>query len=545
MKKIIGCLLGMCLWAGCESVLPEKEGTDMPEGMFVVDYAAEPASNTRIIHDNQTKGIRVNSLTYLLYDEDGVLVKRREIPGLDGDIEAWPLRRENMTWEQREALKDTLSQNETYHAMFVANVDSVICGWKDATGKLWSPLRDVEAYDKVHLQMPLQPFHDRNMFYLFTQDICSADQSADRERPYQCPVQLQRWVTRTDMLFKQLPEWDQSGGDDAPATYPVPCMLPETIKNYFQADFMRFVMLDYKDEMDQFVVDATDKFLAAVVVYFRNQSLIPGLLDTYKPYIDRINTLQNVITGNGRTAFLDQIHSDIEAGNTFSNYQIHLTNLLLNGLEKNAQVRSLFDASAKRTLGTFASLVFEGQSGATSYYLGKKQPTTGLAESPRIQADTVVVTPSGRFLQFNYVGLSDTNNNKMAKVRWYATAEALQHDLELQVRDINGNTSLAIGKGMNEKCSVVYHPMGKLSLKNDWTKQLSGKSSVHCNLRTAIPFEEKDKLLIEKINDLLKESKLQNYTTSKSLDQMILDIAYPDMAEKGMLVIEEVWEVKS
>lgn len=543
MKKIVGCLLGMCLWAGCESVLPEKEETDMPEGMFVVDYAAEPAPKTRIIHDNQPKGVRINSLTYLLYDEDGLLVKRREIPGLKDDKEIWPLKRENMTWEQREALKDTLSQNEVYHAVFVANVDSAICGWKDAAGKLWSPLRDVEAYDKVHLQMPLQPFHDRNMFYLFTQDIRSIDQSVGREHPYRCPVQLQRWVTRTDMLFEQLPEWKQAGGAEASTTYPVSCMLPESVKDYFQADFMRFVMQDYKDEMNQFVVDATDKFLTDVVAYFRNQSLIPGLLDTYKPYIDRINTLKDEIKGNGRTAFLDQIHSDIEVGNTFSNYQMHLTNLLLNGLEKNAQVRSLFDASAKRTLGTFVSLVFEGQSGSTSYYLGKKQPTTGLAEGPRIEADTVVVTQNGRFLQFNYVGLSDTNNNKMEKVRWYATAEALQHDLELQVRDTSGGTSLAIGKGMNEKCSVVYHPMGKMNLKKDWTKQLSGKSSVHCNLRTAIPFEDKDKSLIEKINELLKEGKLQNYTTSKSLGQMILDIAYPDMAEQGMLMIEDVWEV--
>lgn len=92
-----------------------------------------------VIHENQPKGVRINSLTYLLYSEEGTLEKRREIPGLDTDGESWPLRRENMSWEQREALKDTLSQGETYHAVFVANIDSAVCGWTGADGQPWSP----------------------------------------------------------------------------------------------------------------------------------------------------------------------------------------------------------------------------------------------------------------------------------------------------------------------------------------------------------------------------------------------------------------------
>ncbi|MFR1956734.1 MAG: hypothetical protein ACLS38_16785, partial [Phocaeicola coprophilus] len=119
------------------------------------------------IHENQPKGARINSLTYLLYSEEGTLEKRREIPGLDTDGESWPLRRENMSWEQREALKDTLSQGETYHAVFVANIDSAVCGWTGADGQPWSPLRETGTYETVYLQMPFQPFNDRNMFYVF------------------------------------------------------------------------------------------------------------------------------------------------------------------------------------------------------------------------------------------------------------------------------------------------------------------------------------------------------------------------------------------
>lgn len=212
MKKVVGLLAGLCLCAGCEDKLPEPTRPAVSAERFVVDYTAGVA--TRAIHENQTKGVRINSLTYLLYNSEGTLEKRREIPGLDGDGESWPLTRANMSWEQREALKDTLLQEETYHAVFVANIDSAICGWTDENGEAWSPLRETEKYETVHLQMPYQPLNDRNMFYLFTQEIVSTDQGADREKPYNCPVMLRRAVTRTDFWFEQLPVWEENPGGD-------------------------------------------------------------------------------------------------------------------------------------------------------------------------------------------------------------------------------------------------------------------------------------------------------------------------------------------
>lgn len=141
MKKVVGLLAGLCLCAGCENEIPEPTASVVSAGKFVVDYTTAAGAATRVIHENQPKGVRINSLTYLLYSEEGTLEKRREIPGLDTDGESWPLRRENMSWEQREALKDTLSQGETYHAVFVANIDSAVCGWTGADGQPWSPLR--------------------------------------------------------------------------------------------------------------------------------------------------------------------------------------------------------------------------------------------------------------------------------------------------------------------------------------------------------------------------------------------------------------------
>lgn len=80
MKKVVGLLAGLCLCAGCENEIPEPTASVVSAGKFVVDYTAAAGAATRVIHENQPKGVRINSLTYLLYSEEGTLEKRREIP---------------------------------------------------------------------------------------------------------------------------------------------------------------------------------------------------------------------------------------------------------------------------------------------------------------------------------------------------------------------------------------------------------------------------------------------------------------------------------
>ena len=89
MKKVVGLLAGLCLCAGCENEIPEPTASVVSAGKFVVDYTTAAGAATRVIHENQPKGVRINSLTYLLYSEEGTLEKRREIPGLDTDGESW------------------------------------------------------------------------------------------------------------------------------------------------------------------------------------------------------------------------------------------------------------------------------------------------------------------------------------------------------------------------------------------------------------------------------------------------------------------------
>lgn len=166
----------------------------LPEGTFVVDYSVSDGETSRALDANQ----RINSLLYLLYDSEGELVKEREIPGIGKDTK-WPLKRENMTWEQREALKDTLNSGSTYTAVFLANVKKDLFG-ETQTEEL---LQNKENLTKAVLYLPQTPFTDNNMYYLwkeeleYTQPEGASDDS--RDNPLSKNIILRRLVSRIDM----------------------------------------------------------------------------------------------------------------------------------------------------------------------------------------------------------------------------------------------------------------------------------------------------------------------------------------------------------
>ena len=261
-RYIIYLGMGLALaWglASCEreALLEETptSGKTLAEGRFIVDYSGEVT--TRAIKDNAAKGERINSLTYLLYqwdtDEDGqgegTLLKSREIPGLEGSEEKWPLTRENMSWEQREALKDTLQQGITYRVVFVANADPSL--WENT-----DPLLDIDTYETARLKLIDQPFNDKNLFYLFQQEINSDDQKANRDQPYSCPVSLNRIVTRTDFFFEKLPEWSDDDNTN--------------VKDYI-TPFVNTIVSSQYEGLTTEVVDATSAFLDKLGSYFQKK----------------------------------------------------------------------------------------------------------------------------------------------------------------------------------------------------------------------------------------------------------------------------------
>lgn len=206
MKKYLkyGSLCCGLLWlAACSSDCPGEEYTDsipeLPGGQFVVDYSVGETAS-RAFGENLPANQRISSLTYLLYDGDA-LVKKREIPAINTKTE-WPLKRETMKWEQREALKDTLTAGVTYTAVFVANEDKTLFEKNHAEADT-TYLTGEDKLSTVALQLPSVPFQDNSMFYLAKETIDAATTAKlDRHHPLNKPVTLKRIVSRTDIRRK-------------------------------------------------------------------------------------------------------------------------------------------------------------------------------------------------------------------------------------------------------------------------------------------------------------------------------------------------------
>ena len=204
MKRIVNYFIyiGMLgILSACSEELEGVDaGTDVPvldTDCFVVDYTVE--GNEGLSRGENTSPI--TSLTYLLYQDDE-LVKERQIPDISSET-VWPLTRENMTWEQREALKDTLQAWGNYQVVFVANAVYPASGENEDAGISYITGKD--SYQTLALQMPAQPFSADNMFYLFSSEIKKEDDT-DRDHPLNCPVTLKRVVSCVELKRIKIPE---------------------------------------------------------------------------------------------------------------------------------------------------------------------------------------------------------------------------------------------------------------------------------------------------------------------------------------------------
>lgn len=199
-----GLLLAVCA-CGKENLNTTADGdnggaaTALPEGTFVVDYSVSDGETSRAFEGGLNANQRISSLLYLLYDSEGKLVKEREIPDIN-DKTTWPLTRDKMTWEQREALKDTLNSGSTYTAVFLANVKKDLFGNNTQTEEL---LQNKENLTEAVLYLPQTPFTDNNMYYLwkekleYTQPKGASDDS--RDNPLSKKIILRRLVSRMDI----------------------------------------------------------------------------------------------------------------------------------------------------------------------------------------------------------------------------------------------------------------------------------------------------------------------------------------------------------
>lgn len=538
MKQIYNIMVGMALMLGVTSC--EKEildngqaaGIALADGQFIVDYSGEVT--TRAIKDNAEKGERINSLTYLLYiqqDNDYVLEKRREIPGLDVDSEDWPLTRDNMTWEQREALKDTLMVGSNYRAVFVANAAPSL--WGEANDDMTkSPLKeadeiDVDTYSSAYLQLPANlAFNDGNMFYLAEKEINGAGQ--DRNTPYDCSITLKRVVTRTDWWFERLPEFtvdseNPDGWKDG-----------EEVKAYSDR-LMYLVVEDCWTYISQSIESETTKFLDALIAYFTEQgkNTEPDATTLKEPY-------QTYVTQLTAKKTLPDDYVNVQLSNNMEVFYNTLRSSLLdNNALLTAWQRSWRD-------GLYARLVYSENSYANRIYLNRDvtHEDATINTSPVMLIDSNKEDGEYKYEGFHFVGLANPNLNSIAKVEFLETADA---DNSSQILDVPVDVQ-STGQGINEHYGMLYRPIAELDLL-EVTETLP--QQITCNLKTALSLEEATPpvspegslSLVDAIQQALSmDEELKEYGTS--LETITLEVQLPNLSSEAVLTTTDSWEIR-
>lgn len=176
----------------------KPETSAMPDGTYLVDYTVDNGASTRA-----GGKLPVSSLDYYVYyEEGGVLLKHRRI-SIPAN-QQWPLTRDNMTWEQRQALQDTLICGVDYRILFIANVDSALFNYDGYSAENPHPavVKGDTLYQNARILLPNVPFHDDNMYCLWEGALNCTESKGVVNRN---DIMLQRIVTRTDVSRTENP----------------------------------------------------------------------------------------------------------------------------------------------------------------------------------------------------------------------------------------------------------------------------------------------------------------------------------------------------
>lgn len=547
----------LCLTA-CEEDLLVENGIDRPlaEGEFIVDYAAD-GLDTRSIHANMPKNARISSLTYLLYSIDGTLLKRREIPNI-GPNTVWPLRRETMTWAQREALKDTLTTQKMNSVVFAANIDPKKCGWEKE-----SPLKDADNLKNAYLELPSRSFNDGNMFYLFVRDTLVNNMTGvDRDHPLNCPVILHRVVTRTDFFTEEFPMWETIDNMDV---VPQP---GDTVYNYM-AYYARNIYVENLKPSDEklTLIGSLEKeqneFLQLIYKYFNDKYSNSGILDRNKEKYDKLR--KNV------TSVQDYLKTHSESTQAFlveENRSNAIFSLLMNDCLLNQELRNCWKTTWRN--GKWAELSYKNNNGVNQFFLDKKNTSGNLATSAKMKVDTslVITDPiyhfSTSYCGFSHIGFANPERNVLSAINWYREEDAQTALPNLALSTCDTLTTQQQG---NEWYEVRYQPMQPLSYncpKEDNTGLVKPYGSEY-DLKKGLPFkdalrkedmseEDLEKLVAELVK-AIKEEALPNLSSENkqkywpkevtdSLSQVTLTIQYPDLSKDGALVFNGKWNIR-
>ena len=223
------CTAALLMLAACtndlaEDLQHEVPGTgDLPQGTFIVDYTADTdGAQTRA--DDDTKR-PIQSLDYLLYEKtanaDAFTLKKHKTLTFDPKTQEWPLTRENLSWEHREALKDTLNTACQYKMVFVANAAASI--WNEEV--LENVIVGSSTFEDGRLVLPPRVFTENDMYYMWSNHDAPLDGEEYGEgNPAKVAILLERMINKVEVRLDD--EWIKTEEE-------LNNVLKEKIDNYY------------------------------------------------------------------------------------------------------------------------------------------------------------------------------------------------------------------------------------------------------------------------------------------------------------------------
>ncbi len=518
---------GLLLCTGCsEETLPADKITPV-RGQVIVDYTVGEGQTRSVSHEALPAYQRIKSLTYLLYDNEGIFVKKREIPGIsdmgEGD---WPMKRSTMTWAQREALKDTLEQGRTYTAVFIANADKSLFGDEEVL-HLTTTTEGEEtavALDEVYLSLPTTTaFNDHNMFYLCVKQITS--DGYDRDTHCDCPITLQRIVSRTDFFSDDYPAWDT---DDTKGkiraftdskVYDV--LLPGNITEEMPLEIKTWL----DSFTDAFALYATTKGYMAVPTF---PSWIADFTIALKNKID-YSVYVNSISDTDKEAIQTLLYNDCRQNET------------LKGLWQpweGLQAKVVYGSRADRfyVSGKTAKVGDATATEAFSPFLDMIQKETTTSDGTTVTQNTFTLIGFGE----NADATSGSELNKMTAVRLYESATATTPVTEIPMTtDVQSFAT----QGGNKRVQLVYCPIKTLTYNSTYTTGKTYKLEP-VNIKTGIEAGMGSYSAHSSYLDEFFTTEDCKNKYGESLEKFVLQITLPDLSNESALTVTPEWSVK-
>ncbi len=519
---IMACI-GLLLPFGCTEDPAGPDRDDLTGEPVVVDFTLSETSTRSVSHEALPAHERIKSLTYLLYDSEGSLLKHREIPGISdmgqGD---WPMKRSTMTWAQREALKDTLVQGRSYTAVFVANADKSLFGGEEVLH--FAETVDGEetsvALDEVYLSLPATTaFGDGNMFYLCVKQI--TPDAYDRDNHCDCPVTLQRIVCRTDFFSDDYPGWDTdfTKGKIRDFTDSKVYGVLMTIED---GNKMPLGLSDYlEDFISKFYSFATSKG------YWVNS----GFTDWY-------NSFKTAVNGLDYSTFITNMpETDKESVRTllYNDCRERLKSLWLPW--KGLQAKVAYSSRADRfyVSGLAAKVGDAAAAAAESPFLDVIQKETGSTDGTVVTQNTFTLIGFGE----NASTAAGSELNRMTQLRLYESAAATD---PVAVIPMTSDVQSFAAQGGNERVQLLYCPIRALTYNSTCTTGRTYTLEVDIMNGIVSAMGGSYASHSDKLASFFADDSGSKFGTA--LDAFKLQITLPDLSGASALTVTSQWSVQ-